>query len=94
MLEEFVKKMDWVRNSALKWLDENGRVEMKPLTATQQEEYDNTKTCWLCGKGYNLYMIIDFNGKYHFQVDFWLILLFFLPRERNQSIILEMKENT
>ena len=58
VLEEFVKKMDWVRNSALKWLDENGRVEMKPLTATQQEEYDNAKTCWICGKGIVIYCLL------------------------------------
>ena len=43
--------MDTVRNSALDWLESNGRVEMKTLSTEQEQEYQNAKTCWLCGEG-------------------------------------------
>ena len=43
--------MDIIKNSTLNWLEKNGRVEMKNLTPKQEEEYQNAKTCWLCGKG-------------------------------------------
>ena len=37
VLQKFVKTMDRMRNSALDWLQSNGRVKMKPLTPDQEQ---------------------------------------------------------
>ena len=39
VLNQFVKSMDIIRNSALDWLEKNGRVEMEPLTREQEQVF-------------------------------------------------------
>ena len=51
VLDNFVSSMDMIRDFSLSWIEENGRVEMKPLSPKQEKEYQEAKTCWFCGKG-------------------------------------------